>query len=299
MAASIPVEALRTKNDGIYYDYSSLPLYAEEEGQSSEIRHASVSHWHDGLELIHVLSGGMRCCINDVVLDLKPGDFCFINRRQMHVADSGDHGDFRAHVIVFDPTMLTRNENVYNRFVTSILEEESFSHFHLSNANGTAADPGHLVDEITDLHKSQPEGWELTAIGLLHLVFQKIHMAYTTNASELEPLDPDAAIQRRMSSYIYSHYAEKVTLDDVAAAGAVSRSKCSKVFKQYLHKSPIDFLNLYRLEVASRLLRNTKRSISSISSSCGFGQQSYFNRMFGRTYGCTPREYRERFEQAS
>ena len=160
-------------------------------------------------------------------------------------------------------------------------------------------DPGQLVDEITELHKSQPDAWELTIIGLLHLMFQKIHLAYTTSAGELEPLDADAALQRRMSTFIYSHYSEKITLDDIAAAGAVSRSKCSKVFKQYLHKSPIDFLNLYRLEVATRLLKNTRESISSISSSCGFGQQSYFNRMFGRTYGCTPREYRDKFANAS
>ena len=98
--STLTSDIVRSTNGGVYYDPATLPLYAEEEGQSSEIRHASVSHWHDGVELIHVLSGGMRCCINDVVLDLNAGDFCFINRRQIHVADSGDHGDFRAHVIV-------------------------------------------------------------------------------------------------------------------------------------------------------------------------------------------------------
>ena len=294
----IPAEVIRSSNDGVYYDQATFPVYAEEEGQSSEIRHASVSHWHEGIEMIHVLSGNMECCINDDVLHLMPGDFCFINRKQMHVASSGDAGDFRAHVVVFDPAMLTRNESVYNRLIAPVLEDEDFSHFHLSEAMGTAADPGQLIDEITTLCKDKHTGFELTLIGLLHLAFQKIHQAYLTGATEREPIDSDAAVQRRMSAFVYDHFAEKITLDDIAAAGSVSRSKCSKVFKKFMHKSPIDFLNLYRLEVAGRLLRNTDNSISTISSSCGFGQQSYFNRMFSRAYGCTPREYREQFARA-
>ena len=285
--------------ESVRYEQPGVPLYIEEEGESTQVRHDALMHWHDGVELIHVLAGGMRCFINDVELDLQPGDFCFINSGQMHVADSGTHGDYRANIVILDPALMTRNDTVFAQYIKPIVDNKDFSHFHLLASTGSAAELCRLVDEISELERNKPPAYELTVIGLLHLAFTRIYLAYTDENAELHPTDHDASTQRRMSQYIYDHFAEKITLDDIAAAGNVSRSKCSKVFKHYLQKSPIDFLNLYRLEVASRLLKNTTESVSRISAACGFSQQSYFDRQFGRAYGCTPREYREQFANAS
>ena len=298
-ASTIDPRVIAEAAESVRYEYPGIPLYIKEEGESSAIQHDTLMHWHDGVELIHVLDGGMRCFINNVELDLQPGDFCFINRRQMHVADSGSHGDYRANIVVLDPALMTRNDTLFAQYITPILDDEDFTHFHLLASTGSAAELGQIVDEITNLETTQPPAYELTVIGLLHLAFSRIWCAYTDESTESHPMNQDAITQRRMSQYIYDHFAEKVTLDDIANAGNVSRSKCSKVFKHYLQRSPIDFLNLYRLEVASRLLKNTDESVSRIAAACGFSQQSYFDRQFGRTYGCTPREYREQFAKAS
>ena len=52
-------------------------------------------------------------------------------------------------------------------------------------------------------------------------------------------------------------------------------------------------LLLIFLIFSASLLRNTNESISSIAFACGFGQQSYYNRLFLREYGMTPKEYRK------
>lgn len=295
---TIDPAVLNEAAESVRYEQPGVPLYIKEEGESTQVRHDALMHWHDGVELIHVLAGGMRCFINDIELDLQPGDFCFINSRQMHVADSGEHGDYRANIVILDPALMTRNDTLFGQYVKPIIENEDFTHFHLLASTGSAVELCRLVDEITELKTNKPPAYELTIIGLLHLAFSRIYLAYTAENAEVYPTNHDASTQRRMSQYIYDHFAEKITLDDIAAAGNVSRSKCSKVFKHYLQKSPIDFLNLYRLEVASRLLKNTTESVSRISSACGFSQQSYFDRQFGRAYGCTPREYREQFASA-
>ncbi len=294
LSSTIDPAVLAEAAESVRYEQPGVPLYVKEEGESNCVQHDPLMHWHDGVELIHVLAGGMRCLINDFELDLQPGDFCFINSGQMHVADSGSHGDYRANIVVLDPSLLTRNDTVFAQYVKPIIDNDDFTHFHLLASTGSATELCRLVDEISELERNRPPAYELTVIGLLHLVFTRIYLAYTAENVEFYPTDHDASTQRRMSQYIYDHFSEKVTLDDIAAAGNVSRSKCSKVFKHYLQKSPIDFLNLYRLEVASRLLTNTTESVSRIASACGFSQQSYFDRQFGRAFGCTPREYRER-----
>jgi AraC-like DNA-binding protein len=96
-----------------------------------------------------------------------------------------------------------------------------------------------------------------------------------------------------MVDYIYSHYSENITLDDIAASGNISRSQCAKLFNRYTSLSPINFLNKHRLEISRELLRTTYLPIGEIALSCGFSDQSYFNRLFVKQYGITPFAYRK------
>ena len=89
-------------------------------------------------------------------------------------------------------------------------------------------------------------------------------------------------------SYIFLHYADPLTLDDIAASAGVSRSKCCRLFRKYLGQSPIDFLNSYRLERGRRMLPDTDKSITEIAMSCGFASPGYFTRLFSQKYGVTP-----------
>lgn len=106
--------------------------------------------------------------------------------------------------------------------------------------------------------------------------------------------DPDSTAQKAMVSYIYQNYSGKITLDDIAAAGHVSRSKCCRIFHDYLRQSPVDFLNRYRLESSRRLLGESGLSVTDTATACGFGHLSYFSKLFRECFGCTPKEYRKR-----
>ena len=117
------------------------------------------------------------------------------------------------------------------------------------------------------------------------------------NEAAAKPKEPDLLVQRDMVSYIYSHYSESINLDEIAAAGKVCRNKCCQIFRRYLNQSPIDFLNHYRLEVSCPLLNNTKLSIAEICTACGFNHQSYYSKIFLRTYSCSPRDFRKRTEE--
>lgn len=101
-------------------------------------------------------------------------------------------------------------------------------------------------------------------------------------------------IMWKMTGFIYRHYDTKITLDDIAAAGAVCRSRCCELFKKYLRQTPNAFLTKYRIAKSCQELRETKRSISEIAISCGFQSSSYFSHVFRHEIGFTPRNYRKR-----
>ena len=54
----------------------------------------------------------------------------------------------------------------------------------------------------------------------------------------------------------------------------------------------IEYLNQYRLEMASRQLTETELPVTSIALESGFNNISYFNRVFKKKFGVTPKEYR-------
>ena len=95
-------------------------------------------------------------------------------------------------------------------------------------------------------------------------------------AYELAQKDDKDNLQSISFDYAQSLY----DMEDIAAAANISRSKCCKIFQQYLQQSPVAFLNAYRMEISCNLLRNTSYSITEIALSCGYNHLSYFSKMF-------------------
>ena len=89
---------------------------------------------------------------------------------------------------------------------------------------------------------------------------------------------------------------DNIDLEDIAAAGNISRSKCCQIFKKYMQQSPVAYLNAYRMELSCNLLKTTSYSITSIATSCGYNHLSYFSKIFLKKFGCTPMEYRKKFK---
>ena len=125
------------------------------------------------------------------------------------------------------------------------------------------------------------------------MIFRRLYQIYIGQDEVPVSYTSDISLQRRMNTYIYEHYQEKITLDDIAGAAGVSRSKCAGLFRKYTQKTPVNFLNSYRLEMAARMLTSTDEPVSYIANACGIGEQSYFNRLFMKEFGCTPLEWRK------
>jgi len=93
-------------------------------------------------------------------------------------------------------------------------------------------------------------------------------------------------------NYIYEHYAEPLTLQQIAAQIMTNNSRISLLFKKYTHMSPVKFLNKYRLYIAKDMILHTDKPISEISETVGYNQLSYFIQKF-REF--SPLKYRNKY----
>ena len=103
---------------------------------------------------------------------------------------------------------------------------------------------------------------------------------------------------QRFLRYIEQHYAEEITLADLAASANVSKSECLRCFKQSMQTSPYKYLVEYRLLQAAMLLKSSNENIAGIANRVGFQLVSHFSKCFREKTGQTPTQYRRQAGQA-
>lgn len=101
------------------------------------------------------------------------------------------------------------------------------------------------------------------------------------------------AVQQAVE-YIKANYRRKISIDEVAKACYLSPSHLSTIFKQELGCTILEFVTRVRIEEAKVLLRDPKYNVIEAAYSLGFKDPGYFTKVFKRSEGITPSEYRER-----
>ncbi len=99
-------------------------------------------------------------------------------------------------------------------------------------------------------------------------------------------------IVRSALKYIEVHYAEKLTLTELAERTYVSQWYLSKLLNKFTGKSFSDLLNQTRVEKAEKLLRDPSLKIHEISEMLGFNDVTHFSHIFKKYKQVSPNEYR-------
>ncbi len=101
-------------------------------------------------------------------------------------------------------------------------------------------------------------------------------------------------IVHNAQEYIRAHYAEKLTLSDVADQVYVSQWHLSKLISRYTGQSFFDLLNGARIEQAKLLLADPALRVWEVSEQVGFAEVTHFSRIFKKIVGVSANEYRSK-----
>lgn len=99
---------------------------------------------------------------------------------------------------------------------------------------------------------------------------------------------------KRAREYILDHYSEPIKVEDVAASLYISASHLSRLFRQELNCTVLEYLTKVRIEKALELLKSNEYSIQTVAKMVGFKYSSYFVRIFKQNVGITPLAYRNK-----
>lgn len=250
-------------------------------------------HWHEEIEMIYIASGRMTVRIPQESFLLEAGDCVIINGNILHYAIATPECDLRS--LVFHASLISgRDNSVYDaKYVRPLLSCPTFTGYLVRK--GTDDDIAVWFNQAHKALTTDTFGYEFTVRESLSRICLYL---YKELAPQMDA--PSAALSqdnlraRVMLAYMHDHYAETLSLAEIAHEAGVSERECLRCFHKTIQQSPIQYLLKYRvMQGADMLVRNPALSIAEIASQCGFDSQSNFSKMFKRFYNCTPREYRK------
>ncbi len=99
---------------------------------------------------------------------------------------------------------------------------------------------------------------------------------------------------KRAKQFIEDHYADPISVTDIANHLHIERSYLYRLFMRCEHISPSAYLLNVRTNAAARMLENEELTIGEIAANAGFCNTSHFYKKFTLAFGVTPKRYRER-----
>ncbi|MCL2618889.1 MAG: helix-turn-helix domain-containing protein [Defluviitaleaceae bacterium] len=96
----------------------------------------------------------------------------------------------------------------------------------------------------------------------------------------------------KVIDFMYKNIHRELTLEELAKHVNLSKPYLNLIFKQHVNRAPIDFFINLKMQQACRFLKLTEMRIYEISLKLGYEDQYYFSRIFKKTIGLPPKEYR-------
>lgn len=254
---------------------------------SNHPRYIMMDHWHPEYEIIRINKGTLQFKLNGHKHTGQAGDYFIVQDGALH---GGIPHKCHYECIVFNLHAIAELNPLCVKLIQPVLFGESQFAEHITA-------PGERLRQAGDaLFSSFVTGGENAPYFSIGAIFTFIG-ALLDDCTERRALKPQDAELRRLARVkdvlrlIRNHYHEDITLDDMAASAHMNKRYFCRYFREMMGKTPIQYLNYYRIECACELLSTSERSVSEVALSCGFNNISYFIRVFAAHKGTTPSLY--------
>ena len=248
-------------------------------------------HWHDHLEIYVQQMGLVQIGIGEDCYILKPGEGCFINSGVLHSFTAIEPDVCSYHSFLIDPGIIGGMPgSVFDtKYMKPLIEKgPAFLAFspEMDKPYFTA------FDKIFHLCQQEPSGYELKIRNQLSDLILYLHEKSNILSSRRIPPLTDTKM-KQMLTWIDENLGNDISLNDIATSTSICPRECQRIFRRYLHYTPMDYLRHRRLLRAASLLSSTDLPITEIALECGFSSPSYFSMQFKKLAGLTPLEYRK------
>lgn len=256
-------------------------------------------HWHRELEFMTVVKGNVLVQFGEQSAVLKEGDGFFCNSRSLHRIIMEDCHSCCVHSLVFDARLISGSPGTIfdEKYIYPLISAKSFSGTALFLTDPMQAE---ILKHIKAAHancKNEETGYEYE---VRYHLSKALLLIWKENEKNLSPAQQGTLQMNRvrdMLDYIHEHYASPITVSDLADAASICERECQRSFRKILHQPPMDYVQQYRIQMAGKMLLETKDSILEVGLAAGFSNPSHFCKVFRTHMHCSPARFRKEYSR--
>lgn len=249
------------------------------------------SHWHSEWEIFLLVSGRVALGIGQDTYLFEEGDACFINSGVLHscTAKVSTPCHYRSFVFSSDIIGGAPGSIFDTNYVRPILENGAPFLFCKAPLPASFTRPFYQTFSAC---QEEQNGYEFVVRAALSelMYYVQSHLSISTHSKNTSLKEQRL---KEMMTYIKMNLSETITLSSVAASANICERECQRIFRDYLHFSPMEYLARARVDLAANMLATTPFTITEIADHCGFLSPSYFSKQFKRYRGETPLSFRK------
>ncbi|MCL2372185.1 MAG: AraC family transcriptional regulator [Defluviitaleaceae bacterium] len=243
--------------------------------------------WHNEEEIIFMIDGSAYFNINGKTILLNSGDCAYCRGKELHsmMLEPGQAVNFYA--LLFDLSYVFGAGDACGKYLSGVRIKDFFSPGVVKEREAIE-----IVKNICSLMLQRGEGHEIHVKAQLMQLFSTFLKNDMYSENEIKAPRYDKNITA-IINHIHANFSQKLTVAQLAGMAGYSKSYFEYLFKLYTGKTTVEYIILFRLQMAENALTETDKSVLDISIACGFPNVSYFIRTFKRYYFDTPNRYRQ------
>jgi AraC-like DNA-binding protein len=255
-------------------------------------------HWHDELEFLHVIEGKLLLRIGISNIEVLAGQAIFINSGELHIGFCTENLKCKFFATVFDIDFIgSKNYDIIqSEFINSI--QKMLSPFIL--IKGTNFWEQEILIQLTKIeseYEYKRMGFQFKIKACLYNILYEI---FTNTIFEDNPdrylFNKKTDKIKKVLEHIHTYYYLKLDCGTLANLLNLSEDHFRRFFKSLLEKTPVEYINQHRINIAANLLINGNDKIIEIAMKTGFDNISYFIKVFKNYTKYSPRAYRKKHQ---
>ena len=285
-------------NGRAFFPAEGLPLAVVQSGDHTVHSEAAfIPHAHDFEEIVFIAKGSGIQVIDGEEYAVQCGDVFVIRKNSGHFFRLPEN--LLSCSILFDqdaiPLPLEQLRKMYAYrliFETGprARTQKTFqAHLHLKKNAMVHAE--NLIRRLSAALRLRDASRDAVALAYLLEIIVFFSTHYSASVPAEDPL-PDIT---KILTWLETHYAEEITLADLAARAHTSPRNFLRLFRRVSHDPPVAYLLKLRLEKAADMLLHSNMNVAEIAENTGFCDPNYFTRKFTERFRIPPREYRKAF----
>lgn len=245
-------------------------------------------HWHTHFEIMWIISGSFHLTLNNEPNEYHAGDILFISDGTLH---GGTPIDCVYECFVFDFQAFMKSNLSYAKTIHDIVNHKITIQTLLSKDTPEFLP---IVKQLSNALSSKKTGYEFMTLGYIHQIFGIIiqNNLYSKTVHNTVASERLNAI-KDVLTYISENYNHNISLECLAKIAGMNPKYFCRYFRSITDRTPIDYLNYFRIESACEMLSTKDVTIKEVAISCGFNDESYFIKTFNKYKGVTPKRYME------